>query len=228
MMTGGGRLRVQEPDRSDGVHERSAAIRSRRWSRSIRSDPDILVAGGADSGVFISTNGGTRWQLVTDPIAPGTSGVPHIPRPYYAHFDHDPPGGDINLFLGTRGRGVWRLTFKKVRDAEIHGAVAADLRRASVSATISAGYVARVQHQRRRPRDLGDHVVESGVRDRAIRRADSRSRSATTSASRSRCRSRRRRRRTRNDHLTITSNDPNFPTLTSRRRPASDNRRPSR
>ena len=82
-------------------------------------DPDILVAGGADSGVFISTNGGTRWQLVTDPIAPGTSGIPHIPRPYYAHFDHDPPGGDINLFLGTRGRGVWRLTFKKVDMPEI-------------------------------------------------------------------------------------------------------------
>ena len=79
------------------------AIRSRRWSRSIRSDRDILVAGGADSGVFISTNGGTRWQLVTDPISPGTSGIPHIPRPSYAHFDHDPPGGDINLYLGTRG-----------------------------------------------------------------------------------------------------------------------------
>jgi photosystem II stability/assembly factor-like uncharacterized protein len=83
------------------------------------ADPDILVAGGADSGVFISTNGGTRWQLVTDPFAPGTSGVPHIPRPYYAHFDHDPPAGDINLFLGTRGRGVWRLTFKKVPMPEI-------------------------------------------------------------------------------------------------------------
>jgi hypothetical protein len=83
------------------------------------SDPDLLVAGGADSGVFISTNGGTRWQLVTDPISPGTSGVPHIPRPYYAHFDHDPPGGDINLYLGTRGRGAWRLTFKKVLMPEI-------------------------------------------------------------------------------------------------------------
>jgi photosystem II stability/assembly factor-like uncharacterized protein len=78
------------------------------------SDPDILVAGSTDSGVFISTNGGTQWQLVTDPISPGTSGTPHIPRPYYAHFDHDPSGGDINLFLGTRGRGAWRLTFKKV------------------------------------------------------------------------------------------------------------------
>ena len=78
------------------------------------ADPDIVVAAGADSGVFISTNGGARWQLVTDPSTPGTSGVPQVPRPYYAYFDHDPPGGDINLFLGTRGRGAWRLTFKKV------------------------------------------------------------------------------------------------------------------
>ncbi|MCL4814323.1 MAG: choice-of-anchor D domain-containing protein, partial [Vicinamibacteraceae bacterium] len=82
-------------------------------------DPDIVVAGGSDSGVFISTNGGTRWQLVTDPISPGTSGVPHVPRPYYAHFEHDSPTGDINLYLGTRGRGAWRLTFKKVAMPEV-------------------------------------------------------------------------------------------------------------
>ena len=48
-----------------------------------------------------------------------TSGRPHIPRPYFAHFDHDPAGGNINLFLGTRGRGAWRLTFKKVLMPEI-------------------------------------------------------------------------------------------------------------
>ncbi|HEX3703536.1 MAG TPA: choice-of-anchor D domain-containing protein [Vicinamibacterales bacterium] len=83
------------------------------------SDPDLVVAGGADSGVFISANGGTRWQLVTDPIAPGTSGIPHIPRPYFAHFDHDGPAGEIKLSLGTRGRGPWRLTFKKVLMPEI-------------------------------------------------------------------------------------------------------------
>ena len=82
-------------------------------------DPDILVAGGADSGVFLSSNGGTRWQLVTDPNTPGASGTPHIPRPLYAHFDHDGPGGEINLYLGTRGRGAWRLTFLKVAMPEI-------------------------------------------------------------------------------------------------------------
>ena len=83
------------------------------------NDPDVVVAGAADAGVFVSTNGGTRWQLVTDPVSPGASGVPHIPRPYYAHFDHDQPGTRINLFLGTRGRGAWRLTFDKVAMPEI-------------------------------------------------------------------------------------------------------------
>lgn len=81
-------------------------------------DSDVVVAGGTDSGVFISTNGGTRWQLVTDPQTPGVSGTPHIPRPYYAHFDHD-AAGDITLYLGTRGRGAWRLTFAKVGMPEI-------------------------------------------------------------------------------------------------------------
>jgi len=82
-------------------------------------DPDILVAGGADSGVFLSVNGGTRWQLVTDPLTPGASGVPHIPRPRYAHFDHDAPGDDILLYLGTQGRSDWRITFQKVLVPEI-------------------------------------------------------------------------------------------------------------
>ena len=82
-------------------------------------DPDIVVAGAADAGVFISSNGGTRWQLVTDPNTPGASGTPHIPRPIYAHFDHDGPVGEINLYLGTRGRGAWRLSFLKVAMPEI-------------------------------------------------------------------------------------------------------------
>lgn len=102
------------------------------------ADPDIVVAGAADSGVFLSTNGGTQWQLVTDPISPGTSGVPHIPRPFYAHFDHDPPGDDINLYLGTRGRGAWRLTFKKVEMPQIQVPSAPDFREACVGETVRA------------------------------------------------------------------------------------------
>lgn len=71
-------------------------------------DPDILVAGGRDSGLFLSTNGGQDWGLISDPFDPAASGVPHIPRPWFAHFRHE-PGGAFWLYVGTQGRGVWRL-----------------------------------------------------------------------------------------------------------------------
>ena len=122
-MTGAGRFKYQNLS-GPNVAAGGASIQRNGYPQPTlvkfdSSDPDILVAGAEDAGVFISTNGGTQWQLVTDPFTPGTSGVPHIPRPYFAHFDHDPAGGDINLFLGTRGRGAWRLTFKKVAMPQI-------------------------------------------------------------------------------------------------------------
>ncbi|MCK5378351.1 MAG: hypothetical protein KAJ78_03060 [Acidobacteria bacterium] len=75
-------------------------------------DSDIIAAGGWDSGVFLSTDGGPSWVLVTDPIdAGGPSGSPpHLPRPWYAYFDHESvSAGGINMYIGTRGRGVWRV-----------------------------------------------------------------------------------------------------------------------
>ena len=75
-------------------------------------DADIMVAGAVDAGVFVTVDGGANWQLVTDPIDPGASGTPHIPRPRYAHFDHDTPG-KVRVYLGTQGRGAWRLAFDK-------------------------------------------------------------------------------------------------------------------
>ena len=74
-------------------------------------DANILVAGGRDSGVFISTNGGQDWSLVTDPFTSGTSGIPHLPRPWFAYFDHE-PAGSINVYVGTQGRGVWRIALR--------------------------------------------------------------------------------------------------------------------
>jgi len=71
-------------------------------------DPGTIVAGGRDSGVFISRNGGANWALLTDPRTSHTSGVPHLPRPFYAYFDHE-PAGTINIYVGTQGRGVWRI-----------------------------------------------------------------------------------------------------------------------
>jgi uncharacterized repeat protein (TIGR01451 family) len=70
-------------------------------------NPNIIVAGGRQSGVFLSGDGGRNWSLVTDPHTSGISGIPHLPQPAFAHFDHDKPGF-VRIYLGT-GRGVWRL-----------------------------------------------------------------------------------------------------------------------
>lgn len=70
-------------------------------------DPDLIVAGGRDSGVFLSRDAGASWTLLTDPFTSDTSGIPNIPRPWFAHFDHEP--GKLSIFIGTQGRGVWRL-----------------------------------------------------------------------------------------------------------------------
>ncbi len=75
-------------------------------------DANILVAGGIDSGVFLSTDAGASWRLVDDPFDSGNSGTPHIPRPWFAYFDYDAPGG-VNVYLGTQGRGVWRIGFQR-------------------------------------------------------------------------------------------------------------------
>jgi len=75
-------------------------------------DENLILAGGADSGVFLSKNSGDNWALLTDPYTP-TAEHPHIPRPRFALFDHDPeglPSGSIDLYIGTQGRGVWKLS----------------------------------------------------------------------------------------------------------------------
>ncbi|MGB5661232.1 MAG: PKD domain-containing protein, partial [Thermoanaerobaculia bacterium] len=74
------------------------------------ADSNILVAGGRNSGVFISADGGQDWELVTDPIDSGNSGTPHIPRPRFAYFDHE-PSNRVNVYVGSEGRGVWRISF---------------------------------------------------------------------------------------------------------------------
>lgn len=77
------------------------------------SNGNTIVAGGAESGVFLSLDGGSTWETLTDPLSPQTSGVPHLPRPRYAYFSH---AGTtlfttvLNIFVGTQGRGVWRIT----------------------------------------------------------------------------------------------------------------------
>ncbi len=84
-------------------------------------DENIMAAGGRDSGVFLSTDGGDEWTLISDPDSTGGS-TPHLPQPWYAYFDHESPGGrDISLYVGTRGRGVWRVEFDQPPAADAGG-----------------------------------------------------------------------------------------------------------
>ena len=69
---------------------------------------NTIVAGGVDSGVFVSTDGGTNWGLVSD--GPNVVGTGRLPRPRYAYFDDEPGGATTTVYVGTQGRGVWRIT----------------------------------------------------------------------------------------------------------------------
>ena len=66
-------------------------------------DPEnhrVIIAGGSDSGLFLSVDSGKTWKLIAD----GTV----LPRPRFALFDHKTPGKML-IWLGTQGHGVWRL-----------------------------------------------------------------------------------------------------------------------
>ena len=92
-------------------------------------DPNLMVAAGNDSGVFVSADGGGNWTIVTDPFSPAVSGRPHIPRPQFAHFDHlrdgvGPEGAvlsNVDIYVGTRGRGVFRIRVGYVPRASAGG-----------------------------------------------------------------------------------------------------------
>lgn len=72
-------------------------------------DKNNIVAGGHDSGVFLSTNGGQSWALMTDPQTPHLSGTDHITQPRFGYFDHE-TNSPTKIFIGSQGRGFWRLT----------------------------------------------------------------------------------------------------------------------
>ena len=59
--------------------------------------PNVLIAGSTDAGLFISSDGGNGWALVSDTL----------PRVWHHFFD---PNDDSVLYVGTVGRGVWKVT----------------------------------------------------------------------------------------------------------------------
>ncbi len=67
----------------------------------------MMLAGGQDSGLFLTANGGRNWTIVSDPRT-ATALHPHVSRPLFAHFE--PLGSERwNVYVGARGRGVWRI-----------------------------------------------------------------------------------------------------------------------
>ncbi len=59
--------------------------------------PNVLIAGSTDAGLFISSDGGNGWALVTD----------SLPRIWHHFFD---PYDESVFYVGTVGRGVWKVT----------------------------------------------------------------------------------------------------------------------
>ncbi len=71
------------------------------------SDPQTLVAASRDAGVFLTRDGGATWAAVTNNSGP--PGNPVIPRAHFAYFDRE--CGESHVYLGTQGRGVWRIRY---------------------------------------------------------------------------------------------------------------------
>lgn len=74
------------------------------------NDSEMIVAAGQNSGVFLTIDGGENWNLITDPISNNVL-RPHISRPLFAHFE-ELEGDNTNIYLGARGRGVWRVALE--------------------------------------------------------------------------------------------------------------------
>ena len=115
LMTGGGAFRYQ----TNRGPINFTAFGSYPQPTLVAFDPEdrnLIVAGAADAGLFVSSDAGTNWMRVSDPFNPCCSGKPHIPRPWFAYFDHEPWSWfsyTANVYVGTQGRGVWRLTLSR-------------------------------------------------------------------------------------------------------------------
>jgi uncharacterized repeat protein (TIGR01451 family) len=106
MMTGGGAYKMTTQRGPDDFSLEGGYVQPSLLAFD-PEDSDVIVAGGVDSGVFVSSNGGGDWSLVTDPNSTNDS-TPHLPRPRFAYFDHE-PAGSVRLFIGAVGRGIWRV-----------------------------------------------------------------------------------------------------------------------
>jgi hypothetical protein len=104
LMTGNGRFRYG--DDAGHVQPTLAAFSP--------INDNVVLAGGADSGVFISFDEGNTWKTVTDNS--GDAANPQVPRPQLASFFRSPPDHGVirdSIFLATAGRGTWRISYSE-------------------------------------------------------------------------------------------------------------------
>ena len=87
------------------------------------TNPQMIAAGGLDSGLFLSTDGGTSWRLLDDPLGQGlthlgnnfgSDTIPHLSRPRFVHFNGN------TLYVAGQGRGLWQIdvNFDLLADAD--------------------------------------------------------------------------------------------------------------
>lgn len=107
LMTGSGQFRYESRVGNDAFGLTFAGYVQPSLVAFDPSNPSIVVAGAADAGVFVSTDGGTSWTLVTDPLGVDPS-TPHIPRPRAAYFHHN-SSGTVDIYLASQGKGVVRI-----------------------------------------------------------------------------------------------------------------------
>lgn len=77
--------------------------------------PDTMLAGAADAGLFLSEDRGQTWTVITDNS--GGPSNPQVPRPKFAYFDREQ--GRFHIYVGTQGRGVWRIAYPDVSFVDI-------------------------------------------------------------------------------------------------------------
>lgn len=72
---------------------------------------NTVVAGAADAGVFVTTNFGNNWQLISNPNTPSST-TPHIPRPVFAYFSptrFTATSQAFDVWIGSQGAGVTKV-----------------------------------------------------------------------------------------------------------------------
>jgi hypothetical protein len=71
-------------------------------------DGNTAVVGAADAGIFITTDFGNNWKLITNPINPNAA-TPHIARPIAAYFSptsFTASSQAFNVWIATQGSGI--------------------------------------------------------------------------------------------------------------------------